>query len=79
MVTDRQIRLLRDWDVIEPSELFLGCGSNDSGRTFSKADKNLWRREHRESGRRKGRVEQGRYDVLESVRCRCHKTTPKDD
>ena len=27
MVTDRQIRLLRDWDVIEPSELSFGCGS----------------------------------------------------
>ena len=63
-MTDRQIRLLRDWNVIEPGEFFFRCRSTVAAAHSLKLIRicggaNI--------------VKVGRYDVLESVRCRCHK------
>ena len=67
VVTDRRIRLTRDRDVIEPGELFFRCGSTVAAAHSLKliricAGANIVNR-----GRGKGRVEEERYDVLESV------------
>ena len=59
VVIDRQIRLLRDRNVIEPGELFFGCGSTVASALSLKGDKNSPPAQNIVNrGRGKGRVEQ---------------------
>jgi hypothetical protein len=46
VVTDRQIRLAWNWDVIEPGKLFFRCGSMVAAAHSLKAGKNVCQRQH---------------------------------
>ena len=66
VVTDGQISLARNRYVIEPGQLFFSCSSVPAAHSLKLiricAGANIVNR-----GRGKGRVEEERYDVLESV------------
>jgi hypothetical protein len=68
VVTDREIRLLWDGDAIEPGELFLPGLFDGSGRTFSKADKNLSRRKHRRGEAGEGCNSEARFCAKQTRR-----------